>query len=281
MIYKELEKIARDGRDLPRPYLRNVLKEYLQMYVLYVIYTSSDYNKNLIFTGGTCLKHFFGLGRLSEDIDFDFLEEFDTNDLRDHLENYFVIHQKCADTVVSLKQQGKQILLKFPVLHRLKLANKPESDFLYVKTDVSPNPSKSFSARMTSKSEYGLNFVAKHYDLPDLMAGKLHAVLTRRHLKGKDNRATIKGRDYYDLLWFIKKGVWPNIDRLSDMLGRKITAKELPHELDKKVHAFLAHYKSDFRADLVPLVKDAAFLESYIENYENEYRRFAQELFRA
>ena len=79
MIYKELENILKEEKlkGTPNGYIRNLLKEYLQIYVLYFIYTSSDYNKNLIFTGGTCLRHFFGLERLSEDIDFDYINDIE------------------------------------------------------------------------------------------------------------------------------------------------------------------------------------------------------------
>ena len=70
-----------------------------------------------------------------------------------------------------MKQRGNQIVLKFPVLHKLGLAKNNKSNLLYVKLDFSKNPSKYFDLQTTSKSIYGFNFVAKHYDLPSLMSG--------------------------------------------------------------------------------------------------------------
>ena len=54
-------------------FVRSALKEVLQDYVLNFVYNNKTY-KDLIFTGGTCLRKVYGLPRLSEDLDFDYLE---------------------------------------------------------------------------------------------------------------------------------------------------------------------------------------------------------------
>src|SRR3989338_9068763 len=244
-----LQKIVNEKRaqGLPASYIRNVLKEYLQVYVLFFIYTSKKYSKNLVFTGGTCLRHFYGLDRLSEDIDFDFFEIFDPETLRHDVDFFFVSKYKYQKISIALKQKGQQLLLKFPVLKQLGLASGNESDLLYVKVDLAPCPSKTHSIVITSKSQFGFNYAARHYDLPDLMAGKLHAILTRRYLKGSENRETIKGRDFYDLLWFIKKGVRPALQRLSEMLGRSMTLEALAIEVDDRVRVFVQKHTHDFK----------------------------------
>lgn len=282
MIYKELEKITIEEKmkGTPTVYIRNLLKEYLQIYVLYFIYTSSNYNKNLIFTGGTCLRQFFGLERLSEDIDFDYLKKFNSIGLQQDIEDFFKVRYLCEEISASLKQQGRQILLKFPFLHQLGLARAHESNLLYIKIDLSKNSSKNYSLLTTSKSKYGFNFAAKHYDLSTLMAGKLHAILTRRHLTGKDDRLTIKGRDYFDLLWFVKNSVNPNLKRLSDLLNKKIFLVELEKQIDKQVKRLTARYKDDFVSDLQPLVANADAVKSYVDNYYDEYSRYKPQSFR-
>ena len=224
MIYQEVEKIVQRERlkKTHLPYIRSLLKEYLQVYVLYFVYTSKNYSKNLVFTGGTCLRHFYNLERLSDDVDFDYLREFESKKLLDDLKDFFIKRQKYKEVQISLKQRGKQILLKFPVLCQLGLSQADQNNLLYVKVDLSKNPSKHYSIITTSKSKYGFNFAARHYDLPDLMAGKIHAILERKHLKGKEERVSVKGRDYFDLLWFVKKSVKPNIKRLSALLGKTV-----------------------------------------------------------
>jgi len=265
MIIKELEKIVQEekAKNSLGLYIRNLLKEYLQVYILYYIYTSKEYQKNLIFTGGTCLRHFYNLERLSEDLDFDYIKEFNTKILQQNIIDFFA--KKYKYKILSfLKQQGRQILLKFPVLHNLGLATKEESDLLYVKIDLSKNPSKHYKSIVSSKSKFGFNFVAIHYDLNNLMTGKIHAILTRQFLKG---------RDYFDLLFFLKNSTQPNLKRLSDILNQKITKKKLEKILDKKVEELTTKYKNQFQSDLTPLIKNPDILDLYINNYKNEYLR--------
>jgi hypothetical protein len=281
MIEKELEKVANveKAKGYLDSYIRNKLKELLQVYVLNYIYTDLQYNRNLIFTGGTCLKIFYDLPRLSENLDFDYFREIDTTELIDDLEAYFKKQFQYRKITLSLKQRGSQIILKFPVLHNLGLAKADESDILYVKLDFANNPSRFYDLLITSKSIYGFNFVARHYDLPSLMSGKLHAILLRERLTGTDNSEIVKGRDYFDFLWFLKKSIKPNIKRLSEMLGKEIDVPILENQLDLKVKDAVLRHKSDFKSDLLPLIGNTAFLNEHINNYYEEYLRYKNQLF--
>lgn len=280
MIYKELEKILIEERAKGSldSYILNLLKEYLQVYVLYFIYTNSKYNKNLIFTGGTCLRHFYNLPRLSEDIDFDFQESFNPQTLLSDLEGYFKKKYKFNEIKLAIKQHANQILLKFPVLHKLGLTKDNESNLLYVKLDFLKNPSKYFDLQTTSKSIYGFNFVAKHYDLPSLMSGKIHAILIRKKFQGPDNIEIIKGRDFFDLLWFLKNSVKPNLKRLSEMLNTNVSIDFVEKQLDLKVKELITKHKSHFKSDLIPLMSNPDFIKIYIDNYYEEYSRFKNRL---
>ena len=280
MIYKELEKILIEEKEKGslNSYILNLLKEYLQVYVLYYIYTNSRYNKNLIFTGGTCLRHFYNLPRLSEDLDLDFQESFDSGILLNELEEYFKKRYKFNEIKLAMKQHGNQIVLKFPVLHKLGLAKEGESNLLYVKLDLSKNPSKYFDLQTTSKSIYGFNFAAKHYDLPSLMSGKIHAILIRKRFKGTDNTEVVRGRDYFDLLWFLNNSVKPNLKRLSEMLNIDISMDFIENQLDLKVKELITKHKSYFKSDLIPLISNPDFIKIYIGNYYEEYLRFKKQL---
>lgn len=276
MILEALKKIVSDGQQsgASEVYVRNSLKEYLQVYVLYFIYTTPQYRQNLIFTGGTCLRHFFDLQRLSEDLDFDCVAKCDATKLADDLKKFFSKKYKYNDVLSSVKQAGRQILLKFPVMKILGLATGTDSDLLYVKIDLSPLASLHYATQTSTKSSYGMNYAAKHYDLPSLMAGKLHAVLMRQ-------RHAIKGRDYFDLLWFIKNGVQPNIQRLSEMLGHPVTVDTIGKEVDDKVSKFIRSHKGDFESDMIPLLSDPNMIPIYIDNYQEEYLRFRDKSFGA
>ncbi|HRX43845.1 MAG TPA: nucleotidyl transferase AbiEii/AbiGii toxin family protein [Candidatus Dojkabacteria bacterium] len=275
MIYKELEKIAQGQKERgnSKLYIRNILKEYLQVYILNYIYTSPKYSKELIFTGGTCLRHFYNLGRLSEDLDFDYDNSIDTQELTDDLLEYFKKKYKVSKVYGSVKQSGKQILLKFPLLKELDLVSENESEVLYLKLDLQKNLSARYDTQISSKSLMGFNFVARHYDLATLMSGKVAAILSRKRFVGKEDRESIKGRDYYDLLWYLKKRIQPNMGRVCDILGKQVTKKELKEELNRRVEILVTKYRNDFESDLLPLIENTDFIPVYVQNYEEEYRR--------
>lgn len=282
MIEKELKKIVSQNSRKParKLYLRNLLKEYLQAYILFYIYTADKYRESLIFTGGTCLRHFYSLPRLSEDLDFDYLKKLDSEKLAKDLSAFFQKKYQYQQLKTTVKQKGEQVLLKFPVLRKLNLAGPSESSLLYVKLDLSKNQSSNFNTIVSSKSLYDFNFIAKHYDLPNLMAGKLNAIFQRVIRKGKKDRLTIKGRDYFDLLWYLKKGIKPNLKRLKDLLNMpSLTLEKLENMLDKKVRKLEKKYLTDFKNDLLPLIKDPEFIDVYIENYIEEYKREKKNLF--
>ena len=276
MIFENLLRIVQRERQLKtnRWYIRSLLKEYLQMYLLYFIYTEKEYKDNFIFTGGTCLRHFYGLERLSEDIDFDYLKKVDAGKLRKDVENFFFVKYKYKDLRVSLKQKNKQVLLKFKVMQKLALADRNESNWLYVKIDLSANNSKYYSAITSSKSEFGFNFIARHYDLSTLMTNKIDAIFNREIFKGRDNKLTIKGRDYYDLMWFLKQEVKPNMERLRDLWKEKdLTLQRLADRLEERVEEVNKRYLLDFENDLVPFLRNTEVIGGYVNNYLAEFRR--------
>lgn len=276
MIHQQLEIIVHNGKKqkLHPLYIRSQLKERLQLYLLYFIYTSKPYKDNMIFTGGTCLRHFYGLQRLSEDIDFDVLEDINTDEFQHAIGKFFQKRYLFDNIHISVKQRGKQVLLKFPVLRKLGLANMSESDFLYIKIDLSPIIPKYYKTISESKNIAGFNFVAKHYDLPTLMTHKLHAIFERKILKGKQNQETIKGRDYFDLLWFLKKGIKPDPKRFGVLTKNpQIQLRDIEILLDKKIEILHKTFLNDLESDLLAFISDPEFIKSYAQNYKEEYNR--------
>lgn len=274
MIINELKEIIREQtqKGFPDAYIRNALKEYLQVYVLNYLYTTDQYKQSLIFTGGTCLRHCFNLNRLSEDIDFDQLSPVDIKQLANDLLGYFSKKYLYSDLKVSIKQRGRQLLLKFPVLRALELITQSESDLLYVKLDISLSESKNFQTKTTLKNIYGFNYVMRHYSLSDLMSGKIAAVLTRQRFWGESNQATIKGRDYFDLLWFLDKQIIPNLQRINDLIKENLSSKELVDRLNEKVDLATSKFKLDFKRDLLPFVAlSETSISDYLESYQSNY----------
>lgn len=273
MITDELNNIVVKSRQSKKTdlYIRSLLKEYLQTYILNFIYLNSKYNKIFVFTGGTCLRRCFGLNRLSEDLDFDLEKSIDTEVFRNELFDYFKQTYLYNDLDISILQRGKQILIKFPVLKSLGLASDSESDLLYVKIDLSPIVSPIYKKYTTLSSVNNFNYIITHYDLPSLMANKIVTILTRSRFQGKDNMEIIKGRDYFDLLWFLEKKVTPNLPRINSLLNKKLNLLEIVNLIDSKVESAVTSLKQEMQRDLTPFIDNSGILNGYIEGYKDNY----------
>ncbi|MFT4023092.1 MAG: nucleotidyl transferase AbiEii/AbiGii toxin family protein [Flavihumibacter sp.] len=82
------------------------------------------------------------------------------------------------------------------------------------------------------------SFYVKCFGLPDLFAGKTHALLFRKW------KQRVKGRDWYDFEWYVKKGVPLHLEHFllraqetGDYTGKKITEKELKAMLKARMEA--------------------------------------------
>ena len=243
----------------------NYLKEYLQYLVLNMLYNHKDY-KTLVFKGGSCLRICYGLPRLSEDLDFDYDGKNTGEILLADLEIYLKqeIEQKYFSEIQT-KIQGKgRIYLKFPILKELGLAGKNDSDLLFVKIETESNLLPKAKYVLTPISNFGYNFLARNYDLPTLMSGKINAILERMWFKGEKNEIDIKGRDFYDLYWFLQKGIKPNMEVLRKTTGIK-TIKKLRKVLEKKIMAVVTPQKLSY--DLVNFLPESEFVRDFSKNY--------------
>ena len=275
MIIEELKSLINISsvQNKSNLYIRSLLKEFLQVYVLNYIYLNPNYNKNFLFTGGTCLRHCFGLNRLSEDLDFDLKNEIDANNLKSSIEAYFKTEFMYDGLQVSILQKGGQLLLKFPVLKELKLATESESDLLYIKLDMSLMASKIYNQNSTLKSINNFNYLVTHYDLPTLFASKIVTILTRQRFLGKENINVVKGRDYFDLLWFLDKKVIPNLDRINDLIKSSYTITDMVDLVDEKVKIATTISQQYFKQDLLPFIDNHLILDGYIENFAKNYNQ--------
>ena len=232
MNLEEIKKILEEHKDSFTLFKRNLLKEYLQILTLSFIYSQKEYQP-LIFYGGSCLRHCFGLPRLSEDLDFVDLKkkinlEKLAKDLSLFFEKFFV--------KPKIKIQKFRIYLKFPILYHLKLARNPESEFVILKIEIFKefHFCKGYLVEIVPVFKFSRAFLVRTLDFPSLMATKIRAILLRkwekRDKKGKI-LAKVKGRDYFDLMWYLEKGIKPNLK----CLGKKMSLVELKEYLLKEV----------------------------------------------
>ncbi len=254
-----------DGKDarLPNETRRILLKEALQAHVLDYLYNHSGYRR-LNFYGGTCLHVVYGLNRLSEDLDLDNGAGVGLDDLGGDLLAY--IHQTLAYPAAGVhRQTGQQgilrITLKFPLLNQLGLSAHA-NEALHLKIEVSSHAQVAVLKR-TPVFYYGRSFVPAHFSLETMMAGKMLACLERSFVSGRSG-AAVKGRDFYDLLWFMQRGVRPLEEKLARDGQQSYTTRTAFLALQERV----AHLRTaDLALDLLPMFEQRTFIQAWLETF--------------
>lgn len=268
-LIAELREVIRLNESLPLPIVRSLLKVYLQNYVLDFLYEHKKY-KNLIFYGGTCLRKIYDLDRMSEDLDFETTEVIDYTKLADDIQDYFrkTLHYK--DLIVKAQRSNhiQRIILKFPILSELGLRGY-ENEALHIKLEINNCENTDYPTEVSPISVSKFTIFVKHYDLPTLMAGKIVACLNRSFMKGRTG-VTIKGRDYYDLIWYMSRDTKPNEDRLKSY-SKDTTAAEAFDLLDKHISNIKP---KDLLIDLSPFFVKQQYIKTWCENFHLLYDKY-------
>jgi hypothetical protein len=229
------------------------------------------------FYGGTALRIFHGLPRFSEDLDFSLLKPLPEFSLQPYLEG--MVHQlqalgmdvevrekaKTAKTNVDsafLKAdtEWKELILK-EVIPQENLRMRPD---IRVKLEVDTKPPQGFATEQKLLLKPA-SFYVSLFTLPDLFAGKMHALLFRKW----KNR--VKGRDWFDVEWYLRRGTPLHLPHLEmrardsgDWTGQTMTEKDLLHLLHNKIDEVSM---DKVRQDVVPFIPDARVLEIWSTGY--------------
>jgi len=193
---------------------RNRAGEYLQALILQSLQRSGAM-VSLAFLGGTALRFLYNSQRYSEDLDFSLERDTDTYDFHKYLEaiRRDLESQGYAITLkVSDKKTVHNAFVRFPGLpFELGLSPHPD-EVLAVKVDVDTHPPDGAVLETTLLRRHVL-LNLQHHDRASLLAGKLHALLQRPYLKG---------RDLYDLIWYLSEPDWPapNLVLLNNALAQ-------------------------------------------------------------
>jgi len=221
-------------REAPQEQKRNVLREYMQAHVLYSLQSVRAFER-IAFVGGTALRFLFGLPRYSEDLDFslEHAEGYSFGRLLDQVESDLA---NAGFDVTMHPHEGEQIhsaFVRLPGLLYEAGLSPHQTEKLSVKIDIDTHPPAGATTKTTLINRHFL-LALSHYDIPSLMAGKLHALLSRPYTKG---------RDIYDLLWYLSRpdGVDPNIRLLQNALvqtgwdGSQVTAENWREVIADKI----------------------------------------------
>jgi hypothetical protein len=191
----------------------NRLREYLQCLVLRTLHECEAFLA-MAFVGGTALRFLHGLPRFSEDLDFSLISpgscagrNWMTRIKRD-------LSLAGFDLDVTWNERGVVQVGWVRVAGLLREAglSAMAAEKLSIKIEIDTKPPAGARSEKRLVTRH-VTFLLQYYDLPSLMAGKLHAVLTRKYTKG---------RDWYDLAWYLshRPPVVPNLVLLGNALGQ-------------------------------------------------------------
>jgi len=254
------------------------LREVMQEIALLGLWRSKFFEK-AAFYGGTALRVLYGLDRFSEDLDFSLLEKGGSFDLADYSE---ALKKELASFgfVVEIERRSKQpgtaiqsAFLKADTRTQMitvefdkGLVQKvPRNQVLKIKLEIDVDPPPGF----TTQTRYLLRpvpFAVRTFSLPDLFAGKMHAVLYREW------KSRVKGRDWYDLVWFAAHHPELRISHLEQRMRQTGHWAE-PAPLSAGDLRDLMAWRIDkvdidqIRREVEPFVKDAAALAIWSKEF--------------
>lgn len=189
-------------------YRLSALREILQEIALLGLWRRKFFEK-AAFYGGAALRILYGLDRFSEDLDFSLLSpmnDFDLSDYTDALQKEvaaFGFEVRVENRPKFSRGAVQSAFMKANTINQLLVIQTPKTlvkalhreQTLKIKLEVDTDPPTGFDTE-TRFLLQPIPFAVRIYVLPDLFAGKMHAILCRRW----KNRS--KGRDWYDLVWY-------------------------------------------------------------------------------
>ena len=262
-LYEKMLSAYDQSTDTAR---RNAVYEVSQQIVLAGLADGGFFDK-AAFYGGTCLRIFHGLNRFSEDMDFTLLKE----DNSFYFEHYF---QPIIDQFALV---GRKVEINKNKKEK-KIFGKVESAFLKDNTDVydlSFQTEKSIRVKIevdtipplkfTTEQRLLLqpkSFMTRCVTLPDLFAGKMHALAFRVW----KNR--IKGRDWYDFEWYVRNGIpldWNHLqERIRQFNGQEMTLEEFKATLRERLSGTDINRVKE---DVLPFLNNPGELDIWSNDY--------------
>lgn len=244
--------------------IRNATFEVNQQVILAGLYQGGFFDK-AAFYGGTCLRIFHGLQRFSEDMDFSLLypnENFDFS----HYFQPIIDEFSAIGRIVDIKKKDKKNFGKVESAFLKDNTDVYDISFhteksIKIKIEVDTNPPLNFSTEQKLLME-PRSFMTRCFTLPDLFAGKMHALVYRTW----KNR--VKGRDWYDFEWYTRNRIPLDFnhlhERIKDFNGCDKTKEEFMEDL--KIRLSTADIKQ-VKADVAPFIKNPKELDIWTNDY--------------
>jgi predicted nucleotidyltransferase component of viral defense system len=243
---------------------RCLAREYLQARILQSLQDCGAFSA-WAFQGGTALRFLYSMPRFSEDLDFALLEPGLPINFRNNVvvaSKVFEAENYDVNMRISDKRTVKSAFVSLKgLLFELGLSAH-SSETLSIKVEIDSNPPAAAKTVSTIVRRHVI-LNLRHHDKASLLAGKLHAFLARPY---------VKGRDIYDLIWYLSDRTWPapNLELLNNALaqtdwrGPQVTAENWRRLVARRVE------KLDIKqvvADVEPFLERA--VDSELLTQEN------------
>ena len=255
----------------------NALKEIIQQVALVGLWRAGFY-KHAAFYGGTALRIFYGMQRFSEDLDFTLLK---TESKFDFTKYFAAIKEELSslgfEIAIFEKEEKNKSNIESAFLKGDTATNiievgapkeivemVPKGKLLKIKFEIDVNPPGPFETEnkfLLEPIPCSVKLISPTY----LFAGKMHALLFRKWKK------RVKGRDWYDLIWFIKKGIPLNLDHLLKRIqqSENYQKKELTKKELKELY-FSSVFNLDVenaKRDIIPFIKSNKELDVWSKEF--------------
>ncbi len=255
----------------------NALKEIIQETALIGLWRAKFF-EHAAFYGGTALRILYNLNRFSEDLDFSLIrpnEDFELNQYLKAIQGELLafgfdvtidMKNKNLETDIQsafVKANTQKHLLRIDAPAAISQVTHNQKQ-LKIKLEIDTNPPSGFNTETRSLLK-PIPFWVKSYALPDLFAGKISAVL------GRQWQTRVKGRDWYDFLWFVQTNTPLHLKHLECRL-RQFGYYSEEQSLDEKKVKILLSEKvegldvSSAKNDIRKFIKNESDLDGWTKD---------------
>jgi len=270
-LKSKLDGLSTYGFSITDPETRlNALKEELQFYVLDFIYHHPEYSKWVMY-GGSALRICYDLDRMSVDLDFEISNDVDNNflnELKEEAEKHFSkVYGVDSEFLKITITNNRGIMFKFRVGN---LIEGYTSEWVHVKVDLNQFASASGVVTERMPQNHGqLSFVILTYNLSSLMASKIAAIFLRGTRGVGKAIYEEKGRDIYDLLWYMSKKIVPDLDYLK---AKKVEEAKDYRTLFTKLAVKMNNVSDEnLKNDITPLFLDSRYVVNWLKSWRDTF----------
>lgn len=261
---------------------KKALKEIVQQIVLLGLSRQKFFHK-AAFYGGTALRIGHNLQRFSEDLDFTLIEPDNSFRLKQYLKGIEdellsfelqfstqYVDKRNSTPIDSAFLKGNTLAILMSISDRsIYSSGTHKNELIKIKLEIDTDPPSPSGENESIILEDPIPFSIRILKLESLFAGKLHAIICRNYPSGR-----VKGRDYYDFIWYMNKGVSPDLPFLEAKLKQSGTIglnQTLTLHMVKKMIAEKVQEIDflDAKNDVAKFIKDEFELHAWSTDFFN------------